>query len=227
MSLQSTPPPKSHEDPSPTSPRQHGAPLLAKRLLDVALAGPAMVLLSPVLALAAASIRVTMGPPVLFRQRRPGRGGRSFSAYKFRSMHEALDANGHPLPDGARLTGLGQWLRRTSVDELPQLWNVLRGEMSLVGPRPLLERYLERYSPAQARRHEVLPGLTGWAQVQGRNATTWEQRFADDVWYVDHWSLGLDLKILLLTVVKVLRGDGVSQPGHETMPEFRGSQPER
>jgi lipopolysaccharide/colanic/teichoic acid biosynthesis glycosyltransferase len=197
--------------------------LLVKRALDVSLAGGALAVTWPVLAAAAAAIRATMGRPVLFPQKRPGHRGRIFTAYKFRTMREAVDADGRPLPDGERLTKVGRLIRRTSVDELPQLWNVLRGDLSLVGPRPLLVRYLPRYSAEQQRRHDVLPGITGWAQVRGRNATTWDERFADDLWYVDNWSLALDLKIIALTAWKVLAGAGVSQPGHDTMPEFMGN----
>ena len=212
-------------DSAPTG-RQRGPALLAKRLFDTSVAATTLVALSPVLALAASAIRVTMGAPVLFRQPRPGRRMRLFGALKFRTMSQATDrATGALLPDALRLTPLGRWLRRTSIDELPQLWNVLRGEMSLVGPRPLLAQYVDRYTAEQARRHDVLPGITGWAQVNGRNATSWEQRFADDLWYVDHWSLRLDLRILALTIAKVVRGEGISQPGHDTMPEFRGSPP--
>jgi lipopolysaccharide/colanic/teichoic acid biosynthesis glycosyltransferase len=203
--------------------RQRGLPLLVKRTLDVALAGGALVAAAPVLAGVAAAIRATMGAPVLFRQQRPGHRGALFTAYKFRTMREATGPDGRPLPDGERLTAVGRVIRRTSLDELPQLWNIVRGDMSLVGPRPLLVRYLPRYSAEQRRRHDVLPGLTGWAQVCGRNATTWPERFAQDLYYVDHWSLGLDLRIIARTVVKVLSGDGISQPGHDTMPEFMGN----
>jgi lipopolysaccharide/colanic/teichoic acid biosynthesis glycosyltransferase len=190
----------------------------------VALAGAALAAVSPIVAAVASAVRVTMGGPVLFRQQRPGHQGRIFTALKFRTMREATDPQGNPLPDGERLTRMGRFVRRTSLDELPQLWNVVRGDMSLVGPRPLLVRYLGRYSAEQMRRHEVLPGVTGWAQVNGRNATTWPERFAHDLWYVDNWSLWLDLKIMALTAFKVLRGDGISQPGHDTMPEFMGDE---
>ena len=161
---------------------------------------------------------------MLFRQDRPGLHGRPFEVLKFRTMLDAAGPDGRPLPDAERLTGLGRFLRRTSLDELPQLWNVLRGDISLVGPRPLLMQYLPRYSPEQARRHEVCPGITGWAQVNGRNALTWEEKFELDVWYVDHWSLALDLRILAMTAWRVLRGAGVAQAGHATMPEFMGRQ---
>ncbi len=203
--------------------RQRGLPLLVKRALDATLAGAALVAAAPVMGAVAAAIRATMGAPVLFRQERPGLRGALFTAYKFRTMRDALGPDGRPLPDGERLTAVGRFIRRTSLDELPQLWNIVRGDMSLVGPRPLLVRYLPRYSAEQMRRHDVLPGLTGWAQVCGRNATTWPERFAQDLYYVDHWSLGLDLRIIARTVVKVLTGDGISQPGHDTMPEFMGN----
>ena len=170
-------------------------------------------------------VRLNLGRPVFFRQPRPGRQGRVFELIKFRTMTQARDAQGHLLPDAQRLTRFGRWLRSTSLDELPEVLNVLRGEMSLVGPRPLLVQYLDRYSPEQARRHEVLPGLTGWVQVKGRNALTWEEKFRLDVWYVDHRSLWLDLRILALTVWHVLRRHGVSAPGAATMPEFMGSPP--
>ena len=194
-----------------------------KRLFDVVVAALALLLLWPLFLLIALLILVTLGPPVLFRHLRPGRGGRPFTLLKFRTMTEAHDAEGKLLPDGERLTGLGRPLRRLSLDELPQMWNVLRGEMSLVGPRPLLMQYLDRYTPEQARRHDVPPGMTGWTQAKGRNALTWEEKFALDLWYVDHWSLWLDAHILALTVWQVLRGEGISQAGHATMPEFQGS----
>jgi lipopolysaccharide/colanic/teichoic acid biosynthesis glycosyltransferase len=162
----------------------------------------------------------TMGRPVLFRQARPGLHGKPFVMYKFRTMRDLRDAEGNLLPDEARLTPFGRWLRTTSLDELPELVNVLRGEMSLVGPRPLLMEYLERYTPEQARRHEVKPGITGWAQIHGRNNLSWEERLRLDVWYVDHWSLWLDLKILWRTLWMVLRREGISAQGHATMPRF-------
>ncbi|MBK9519322.1 MAG: sugar transferase [Anaeromyxobacter sp.] len=195
-----------------------------KRLVDGAAAAAGLVLLSPLLALVALAIRLDMGAPVLFRQERPGRHARPFRVVKFRTMRHALGRDGRPLPDAERLTALGRFLRAASLDELPQLWNVLRGDLSLVGPRPLLMQYLPRYSPEQARRHEVLPGITGWAQVNGRNAISWEEKFALDVWYVDHWSLALDLKILALTALKVVTRSGISKEGHVTMPEFKGSE---
>jgi lipopolysaccharide/colanic/teichoic acid biosynthesis glycosyltransferase len=173
--------------------------------------------------LAAAAIRLSVGRPIFFRQFRRGRDGRLFRMLKFRTMRDPFDKRDRPLPDAQRLTLLGSWLRRTSLDELPQLWNVLKGDMSIVGPRPLLPEYLPRYTPFQRRRHEVKPGITGWAQVNGRNTLSWEHKFELDVWYVDHWSLWLDVKILWLTVFKVVRGEGVSRQGHATMPEFWGS----
>lgn len=193
-----------------------------KRLLDLLLAALALLLTLPLLLTAALLVRVKMGSPVFFRQSRPGRGGQPFSLLKLRTMRSALDADGEPLPDDQRLTALGSRLRRWSIDELPELWNVLKGDMSLVGPRPLLEEYLERYSPDQARRHEVLPGITGWAQIHGRNEQSWEQRLEMDVWYVDRVGLALDLRILLTTARMIVSGKGVSAPGHATMPKFRG-----
>ncbi|MCO5168016.1 MAG: sugar transferase [Planctomycetes bacterium] len=178
----------------------------------------------PLLAAAALAVRVGIGRPVLFAQRRPGLHGRPFTVYKLRTMTDARGPDGRPLPDHARLTRLGRLLGSTSLDELPELWNVLRGDMSLVGPRPLLMEYLDRYTPEQARRHEVKPGLTGRAVVHGRNALTWEEKFAHDVWYVDHWTLGLDLRVLLRTAWAVLAREGVSAPGEATMPVFTGTQ---
>ena len=192
-------------------------------MLDLALTVPGFLLISPLLAILALLVRVRMGSPVLFRQVRPGLGGRPFTVYKFRTMVEARDAAGRVLADESRMTGIGRFLRSFSLDELPELGNVLRGEMSLVGPRPLLTAYLDRYTPEQARRHEVLPGMTGWAQVNGRNALTWEQKFEHDVWYVDHWSLWLDLRILAITMLKTLTREGISQPGQATAEEFWGS----
>jgi len=171
-------------------------------------------------------IRTTLGKPVLFKQVRPGKDGKPFTIYKFRTMNNATGANGRLLPDEKRLTPFGKFLRSTSLDELPELFNVLKGDMSIVGPRPLLMQYLGRYTPEQVRRHEVKPGLTGWAQVNGRNALSWEEKFRLDVWYVDNWSLALDLKILIMTVVKVLRREGISQPGQATMEEFWGTRGE-
>lgn len=196
-----------------------------KRTMDLTVSLAALVLLAPVMGLVAGLIFFKMGSPVLFSQERPGMGGRPFRVYKFRTMSEAFDANGQSLPDAQRLTALGVLLRKLSVDELPQLLNVLRGDMSLVGPRPLLMAYLPLYSPTQARRHEVRPGITGWAQVNGRNAISWPERFALDVWYVDHQSLVLDVRILWMTLRKVLLRDGISAEGEATMSHFKGEEP--
>lgn len=196
---------------------------LAKRVFDVTLVLLSLPLTLPLMGLVALLVRVKLGAPVLFVQPRPGYRGQIFRLVKFRTMCEALGPDGKPLPDGQRLTRLGRLLRASSLDELPELWNVLRGEMSLVGPRPLLVAYLPRYTPEQMRRHEVLPGITGWAQIHGRNALTWEEKFRLDVWYVDHRSLWLDVKILFLTVWKVLKREGVEHPGQATMSEFMGS----
>ncbi len=196
---------------------------MLKRLIDIVGSAGGLALLLPVVLSVAIAIRLQLGSPVLFRQTRPGLHGRPFTMLKFRTMLDAHDAQGRPLPDSERLTRLGRFLRSTSLDELPELWNVLRGEMSLVGPRPLLMEYLPLYSAEQARRHEVRPGVTGWAQVNGRNALSWEEKFALDVWYVDHRSLALDLKILLLTVRKVFVREGISAEGEATMPVFTGN----
>ncbi|MFP3938670.1 MAG: sugar transferase [Thermoanaerobaculia bacterium] len=195
-----------------------------KRALDLALAVPLGLLVLPLGLALAALVRLRMGPPTLFRHVRPGLEGEPFTLLKLRTMLALRDAEGQRLPDGERLTPLGRFLRRTSLDELPALWNVVRGEMSLVGPRPLLMEYLPRYTREQARRHEVRPGITGWAQVHGRNALSWEEKFARDVWYVDHVSPGLDLRILARTVLAVLRREGINARGHATMPEFRGTE---
>lgn len=202
--------------------RRLGRSSVLKRVLDLVGASIGLLLLSPLMAFIALLIRFTMGPPILFRQVRPGLHGKPFVMYKFRTMLDLRDEQGNLLPDEKRLTPLGRFLRSTSLDELPELFNVLKGDMSLVGPRPLLMEYLDRYTPEQFRRHEVKPGITGWAQVNGRNALTWEEKFKLDVWYVDHWSLWLDLKILGLTLIKVLRREGISHGRHATMPEFRG-----
>ena len=194
-----------------------------KRLLDLVVAAAGLILLSPLLAVLALLVRTRLGRPVLFTQERPGLGGRPFRICKFRTMRDARDASGAPLPDAHRLTPLGSFLRSTSLDELPELFNVLRGDMSLVGPRPLLLEYLPLYTPEQARRHEVRPGITGWAQVNGRNAISWEEKFALDVWYVDNRSLLLDLRVLALTAAKVLAREGISQEGRATMERFTGS----
>jgi len=196
---------------------------VGKRLFDLLLAVPTLVVLSPLLTVLALLVRVNLGAPVLFRQTRPGLHGKPFILYKFRTMTDARDAQGNLLPDAERLTAFGRFLRATSLDELPELWNVLKGDMSLVGPRPLLMQYLDRYTPEQARRHEVRPGITGWAQVNGRNALTWEQKFALDVWYVDHVSFWLDIKIIALTFWKILKREGINQPGQATAEEFFGS----
>jgi len=177
----------------------------------------------PVLLIVALLVRFLLGPPVIFKQTRPGLHGKTFVLLKFRTMTNSRTAQGDLLPDAKRLTSFGRFLRATSLDELPELFNVLRGDMSLVGPRPLLMQYLDRYTPEQARRHEVKPGITGWAQIHGRNALTWEEKFKLDVWYVDHWSLWLDIKILIVTVWKILRREGINQPGQATMKEFFGS----
>jgi lipopolysaccharide/colanic/teichoic acid biosynthesis glycosyltransferase len=199
----------------------NGIPI-SKRVFDLFLTIPALVLLSPVIGVVAVLVAIFLGRPVIFCQMRPGYRHKLFPLYKFRSMTNATDQQGSLLPDEQRLTRLGRFLRSTSLDELPELANILRGEMSIVGPRPLFARYLDRYSPEQARRHHVLPGLTGWAQVNGRNAISWEEKFRLDVWYVDHWSFWLDLKILALTVWKVIRREGISQEGQATAEEFRG-----
>ncbi|HTL94287.1 MAG TPA: sugar transferase, partial [Gemmatimonadaceae bacterium] len=193
-----------------------------KRAFDVALTVPALIVLSPVFALVALAVRMSLGSPVIFRQQRPGKNERPFTLYKFRTMRDARDAQGTLLPDARRLTRLGAFLRATSLDEQPELVNVLRGDMSLVGPRPLLMEYLPLYSPEQRRRHDVRPGVTGWAQVNGRNALTWREKFALDIEYVEHVSMGLDLRILILTIVSVVRSEGISHSGHVTMQPFRG-----
>ncbi len=194
-----------------------------KRLFDLIVASTALIVLSPLIVVLGLLVLVTCGPPIIFRQARPGYKGRLFEIYKFRTMTEGRDEQGKPLSDSIRLTRLGRFMRSFSLDELPELVNIVRGDMSLVGPRPLLMDYLALYSPHQMRRHEAYPGLTGWAQVNGRNALDWESRFDLDVWYVDHRSCTLDLKILFLTLWKVVRREGVSQPGHATMEYFKGS----
>lgn len=193
-----------------------------KRFFDVLVSLTAFIVLSPIIALVAWKIRKNLGSPVLFRQTRPGLNGQPFEMIKFRTMKDALDANGNPLPDSERMTPFGDKLRNSSLDELPELWNVLKGEMSLVGPRPLLMQYLPLYSKEQARRHEVRPGVTGWAQINGRNAISWEEKFKLDVWYVDNRSFWLDLRILLLTVKKVFVKEGISADGHVTIAPFTG-----
>jgi sugar transferase EpsL len=193
-----------------------------KRVLDLGASAATLIAFSPLLGVLALLVAVKMGRPVLFRQVRPGLAGQPFAMLKFRTMTQERDAHGELLADEQRLTGFGRWLRRTSLDELPELINVLKGDMSLVGPRPLLMEYLPLYTPAQARRHEVLPGITGWAQVNGRNALDWDDKLALDAWYVEHRSLALDLKILFLTGVKVLKAEGISRAGHATAPRFTG-----
>jgi lipopolysaccharide/colanic/teichoic acid biosynthesis glycosyltransferase len=196
---------------------------IGKRILDVSFSAAGLLITAPVIALTALLIRATLGSPILFAQERPGFKGRAFVLYKFRSMTDARTGAGEPLADEARLTAFGAWLRKSSLDELPQLWNVLKGDMSLVGPRPLLMEYLPLYDARQARRHEVRPGITGWAQVKGRNALSWAEKFELDVWYVDNLSFGLDMKILGLTLMKIARPQGISQPGSATMPKFTGN----
>jgi lipopolysaccharide/colanic/teichoic acid biosynthesis glycosyltransferase len=196
-----------------------------KRAIDIIVASIALVVALPALMLVALLVRRKLGSPVFFRQQRPGLGGKPFELLKFRTMLDARCETGDLLPDAQRLTLFGRWLRKTSLDEFPELWNVLRGDMSLVGPRPLLMQYLPLYTPEQARRHEVRPGITGWAQVNGRNAISWEERFDFDVWYVDHHSFWLDVKILGLTCRQVLSQRGISAAGHVTMPAFAGTRP--
>lgn len=203
--------------------KQKGSPLLIKRALDRAIALGVLGATAPILGAAAVATRLTMGSPIFFTQSRPGLNGRPFKIYKLRTMSNARGPGGAALPDEARLTTLGRFLRSTSIDELPQLWNVLKGELSLVGPRPLLMEYLPLYTREQARRHDVLPGITGWAQVNGRNALSWEEKFTLDVWYVDHWSLGLDLRILAKTALRVVTREGISHEGHASMAPFTGS----
>jgi lipopolysaccharide/colanic/teichoic acid biosynthesis glycosyltransferase len=197
---------------------------MLKRIYDIFAATFGLLLLSPVILIVACQARHKLGSPVFFRQTRPGKDGRPFQMVKFRTMLDATDKHGNPLPDDQRMTPFGAFLRSTSLDELPELWNVLKGDMSLVGPRPLLVEYLPLYSKEQYRRHEVRPGVTGWAQINGRNAISWEDKFRLDVWYVDNQSLWLDLKILFLTVKKVLIRDGISGEGEVTMSKFTGSQ---
>ena len=196
----------------------------AKRIFDLLVTTLGLIVILPLLAVIGLLVWIFLGTPVLFRQPRPGYKGKAFITYKFRTMTNRAGPDGKLLPDAERLTPFGRFLRSTSLDDLPQLLNVLRGEMSLVGPRPLLMQYLQRYTPEQMRRHDVLPGLTGWAQVHGRNMLEWEERFRLDVWYVDHWSFWLDIKILALTIWKVLKREGISQPGQATAVEFKGKQ---
>lgn len=196
---------------------------MIKRLIDITASGAALIALSPILAVTAYKVKKNLGSPVLFKQLRPGLNGKPFEMIKFRTMKDAVDKDGNLLPDSDRLTPFGQKLRSTSLDELPELWNVLKGDMSLVGPRPLLMEYLPLYNSEQARRHNVRPGVTGYAQVNGRNAISWEQKFALDTWYVDNQSLWLDIKILAKTVKQVLIKDGISAAGEATMSKFTGS----
>jgi lipopolysaccharide/colanic/teichoic acid biosynthesis glycosyltransferase len=194
-----------------------------KRALDAAAAAVMLSLMALPMAVLALCVAAFLGRPIFFRQRRPGLGGRPFELIKFRTMRKAADASGTPMPDALRLTAFGRFLRASSLDELPEFWNVLTGDMSLVGPRPLLTEYLPLYTPEQARRHEVRPGITGWAQINGRNAISWEEKFKLDVWYVDNQSLWLDLKILFLTILRVFQRTGISADGEATMPKFAGS----
>ena len=194
-----------------------------KRLFDLLVTTLGLIIILPLMLVLSLLVWIFLGTPVLFRQQRPGYKGRPFITYKFRTMTDRCGPEGNLLPDPERLTPFGCFLRSTSLDDLPQLFNVLRGEMSLVGPRPLLMQYLKRYTPEQMRRHDVLPGITGWAQINGRNTLDWENKFRLDVWYVDHWSLWLDTKILILTPWKVFKREGINQPGHVTAEEFKGS----
>lgn len=197
--------------------------LKIKRLLDIFFSLFGLVILSPFFILIAMATKMDSKGTVFFKHARPGKNGKLFRLYKFRTMVELRDENGILASDEKRLTNIGKFLRKSSLDEFPELWNVFKGDMSLVGPRPLLVKYLDRYTREQARRHEVKPGITGWAQINGRNAITWEEKFKCDVWYVDNWGLWLDLKIIFITIVKIIKGEGISQPGRATMEEFRGS----
>jgi lipopolysaccharide/colanic/teichoic acid biosynthesis glycosyltransferase len=199
---------------------------ILKRAFDLLITIPLLMVLSPLLLVLIIIVAIFMGRPVFFKQDRPGFGGKIFTLYKFRSMKNAIDSKGNPLPDAQRLSKLGKFLRATSLDELPELFNVLLGQMSLVGPRPLLVEYLPLYSAEQARRHDVLPGITGWAQINGRNAISWQKKFELDVWYVDHWSFWLDIKILFLTFFKVIRREGITQSGQATTEYFVGNAPD-
>lgn len=194
-----------------------------KRIFDLVITAASVPLLAPIILLLILLVRNKLGTPIFFTQVRPGLHGKPFSLYKFRTMTDARTSQGQLLMDEKRLTVFGHFLRKTSLDELPELWNVLKGDMSLVGPRPLLMQYLAHYSSEQARRHEVRPGITGWAQVNGRNAITWEEKFNLDVWYIDNWSLWLDIKIICMTIWKILKREGINHPGQATMEEFKGS----
>jgi sugar transferase EpsL len=196
---------------------------LSKRVFDLLVTIPGLVIILPLLLIISLLVWIFLGTPILFLQQRPGYKGRPFITYKFRTMTDRYGPDGKLLPDAERLTPFGRFLRSTSLDDLPQLWNVLRGEMSLVGPRPLLMSYLERYTPEQMRRHDVLPGITGWAQIHGRNTLDWDEKFRRDLWYVDHRSFWLDIKIVFLTPWKVFRREGISQPGQATAEEFKGN----
>ncbi len=197
---------------------------LTKKVFDFFFAAFALLILSPLILLLGFLVWIILGWPVIFSQKRPGYRNRPFHIYKFRTMKELRDPAGNYLPDECRMTGFGRFLRSSSLDELPELINVIKGEMSIVGPRPLLMQYLDRYSPYQIRRHEVYPGITGWTQINGRNALSWEEKLDMDVWYVEHWSFWLDIKIILITFWKVIKREGISQPGHVTAEEFMGSQ---
>ena len=196
-----------------------------KRLFDIISSAAGLIVISPLLLILAVLVRLKLGSPVLFRQQRPGLGGKAFVIYKFRTMTDQRDASGNLLPDDQRLPAFGQFLRSTSFDELPELFNVLKGDMSIVGPRPLMMKYLSRYSPEQARRHEVKPGITGWAQINGRNTVSWEDKFKLDVWYVDNWTFWLDMKIIFKTIWSVIVKEGITQQGRATMDEFMGTPP--
>jgi len=196
--------------------------LRIKRLIDIIGSLIGLTISSPLIIIISIIIYLTMGKPIFFRQVRPGLNGKPFVIYKFRTMLDLRDENGNLLPDEKRITTIGKFLRSTTLDELPEFWNVLKGDMSLVGPRPLLMEYLDRYTSEQARRHEVKPGMTGWAQINGRNAISWEEKFKFDVWYVDNWNILLDLKIIFLTILKVLKREGINQPGKATVDYFRG-----
>lgn len=197
-----------------------------KRLLDIIISFSSLVILSPVFLIVVILVRNKLGGPAIFKQDRPGLNGKIFTMYKFRSMTNETDEEGQLLPDDVRLTGFGKILRETSLDELPELWNIFKGDMSFIGPRPLLIRYLERYNIEQSRRHEVRPGLTGWAQINGRNTISWEEKFKLDIWYVDHFNLLIDMKIFILTISKVFKREGISSPEEATMPEFMGNKEE-
>jgi sugar transferase EpsL len=222
-SYESVSPLRSEREAKPMQTSQNGWQFWIKRASDSIAALCGLIVVSPVLIVVSILVWLSMGRPILFRQRRPGRFAKPFWLLKFRTMSDVRDSSGRLLPDGDRLTRVGRLLRASSLDELPQLWNVLRGDISLVGPRPLLMEYLPRYSPEQTRRHDVMPGITGWAQINGRNALTWEEKFALDVSYVDNWSLRLDALILLKTIVSVLRRKGIANAEHATMPGFHGT----